>query len=603
MCGIIGIINLDGKSDVDKDAFSRLTHSIKHSGPDDYGILHQKEFSFGHRRLSIIDLSKKGRQPMWDWEKKAVITFNGEIFNFQEIKEELIKRGHRFTNKTDTEVILEAYKEWGIDGIKRFNGEFAFGLYVKEKKEFYLVRDRFGIKPLFYSINNRKIFFCSEIKGIINYPGFERRLNYKAVSSYLSYRYVLGEETLLKEVYNLEPANYLKIKNGIIAKSRYWKLNPKEKKLIVTKRDKQKIKDIFYDAVKIRLISDVPVGMYLSGGIDSTLILSIASKLQPLTTYTVGFKEKGEYNEYKYATLAANYYHQKNVQFEISAADYLKTLKELIKYRDQPLALFTENSIYSLCKKIKEDGTTVVLTGEGSDELFGGYARQYRRPFDYQRLKFMRFLPRSFRRAWLSKIGLNESYLHLNPREFFIKNYTYFPLEDKKKIFNEKMNLINRNDEYCNKAIQGFFNEVSGKSYKEKLLYVFWKMHWPGILAYMDSTSRATAVEVRVPFADYRLVEHMFKIPYRHKLRWNSIKDWFKALPKSVPQLSEKQDTSKYLMKKIFFPELPKTIVKREKIAFPVPLEEWFVVKKIDWIKKLLLSKNSKSKLVFDQKN
>ena len=249
MCGIIGVIH-DEKNKTNKPSFKKITHSMRHRGPDDWGILHDKNFSFGHRRLSIIDLSKNGRQPMSDVEKNIFLTYNGEIYNFQELKRELIQKGHKFQTKSDTEVIIEAYKEWGIDCVKRFNGMFVFGLYDKKNKEFYLVRDRLGIKPAYYSNFNNQFVFCSELKGIINYPKFKKELNLKAVSSFLSFRYCLGKETYFKNLYQLLPGHYIKFKNNKQEIIKYWDIDLKKKKGWLSKNYKKTLKSLIDDSIK-----------------------------------------------------------------------------------------------------------------------------------------------------------------------------------------------------------------------------------------------------------------------------------------------------------------------------------------------------------------
>jgi len=579
-----------------------MTSCLTHRGPDDSGIYMGNKIAFGHKRLKIIDLTKKGHQPMSDSKKEIFIAFNGEIYNFQEIRQDLIKKGYSFNSSSDTEVIIYAYKEWGINCIKRFNGMFAFALYDKNKDNLYLVRDRFGIKPLFYTIHNNEVIFSSEVKSILKYPKFIKEPNWRAISSYLSYRYVLGEETFFKNIYSVLPAHYLKIKNNKIKKIEYWDIP-----LISNKKDKgkafyiKKIRELLTNSVKLRMISDVPIGAYLSGGLDSSIIVSLMSKLtkESLKTYSIAFKQKG-YNELKYAKLVANRYKTDHKEIILDAEEYLKTMKKLIEYKDSPLAVPNEIPIYLMSKVLKKD-ITVVLSGEGADEIFSGYGRIFRSPFDYYRIKLT---PRWFQKLFFN--SLIKKYLDNNFRnkiDHFLYLYSYFPLDEKKSIFNSYMNGLIKNDIDLKNIFKEKFCKAKNLSYYDQISYVFEKLHLVGLLGRVDNSTMATAVEARVPFVDHELVEFMFSVPHKYKLKWKNIFSLLKGMSKNSDEISENLDITKYILRESFKQDLPKTTLERKKEGFPVPLDLWFKGKFIDYAKKLLLDPKARIKKIIDQEN
>ncbi len=601
MCGITGFYTLRGKHRIDKRVIKIMTSSLKHRGPDDFGIYVDEKIALGHRRLKIIDLTNKGRQPMSDSNREVFIVFNGEIYNFLEIRKELIKNGYKFNSKSDTEVIIYAYKEWGIDAIHRFNGMFAFGLYDKEKNLFYLVRDRLGIKPLYYTIFNNKLIFSSEIKSILKYPMFKKEPNLEAISSYLSYRYVIGEETFFKNIYSLLPGYYLKIEEGKISKVEYWDIPIiKNKKDMGKEYYMKKLKELLIRSIKLRMISDVPLGAFLSGGLDSSIIVAIMSQIkkEKIKTYSIAFKQK-EFNELNYAKLIADRYKTNHREIIIDAKKYLKTMKELIRYKDAPLAVPNEIPLYLMSKVLKRD-ITVVLSGEGADEIFYGYGRLFRSPFDYYRLKK---IPYSIRKLFFkSLIKKYENRKLDNEIDHFLFLYNYFPLNEKKFIFNKYMNELIKNDYKLRKIFYSYFNRITNLNYYDKISYVFEKIHLVGLLGRVDNSTMATAVEARVPFVDHNLVEFAFSIPHKYKLKWKSLFLFLKAIFKNTDEISENLDTTKYILRETFKKDIPLDILKRKKKGFPVPLDLWFKGDFINYARNMLLDKNARIKKILDQK-
>ncbi|MFH1770944.1 MAG: asparagine synthase (glutamine-hydrolyzing) [archaeon] len=615
MCGITGIYDfgkrLNNYAKI-KTILKTMTYSLYHRGHDDFGLLIDSKgrFAFGHARLSIIDLSKNGHQPMSDKEKTVFISFNGEIYNFMEIKKELENEGYKFFSKCDTEVIINAYKKWGIDCIKKFNGMFAFSLYDLNQEKLYLVRDRLGIKPLYYTYFKDKsmsfdgMIFASEIKSILHFPNFEREVNMEGVSSYLSFRYTIGEETLFKNIFSLSPGFYLSIdKKGTVDKIKYWDLSVSKKKLS-EKRLVEETRRLMIDSVEKRMISDVPLGSYLSGGLDSSIIVGIMSKLKKgkVKTFSIGFEEE-KYNEFKYAELVAKKFKTDHHEILLSPNEYLKTVKDLIKYKDLPLAVPNEAALFILSKELKKQ-ITVVLSGEGADEIFSGYGRLFRAPADYKKLKLIRFLPSFVVDRLFS--NFKRKYGNQNFRselDHFLYLYSYFPEKEKFFLFNDEMKLAVNNDGLIKKIFGQTFENYKQLNYYDKIPFVFEKLHLPGLLFRSDSSTMAANVEARVPFVDHRLVEFALNIPRKYKMKWNSFGSYLKSMFKTSDEISEHLDSTKSILRFAFKDMLPKEVLERKKVGFPVPLDNWFRNDFKLTARKELLGKDSKIRMFINQAN
>jgi len=602
LCGITGVYNINSKERQNNKTIKKMTDCLTHRGPDDSGTYIDDKIALGHKRLKIIDLTKKAHQPMSDRKKEIFVAFNGEIYNFQEIKNDLLKKGYSFKSSSDTEVIIYAYKAWGIKCIEKFNGMFAFALYDKKQDKLYLVRDRLGIKPLFYTMFDEKIIFSSEIKAILKYPQFKKEPNWKAISSYLSYRYVIGKETFFGNIYSLLPAHYLEIKGGVMREVEYWDVP-----LIANKNDMgkkfymNKIKELLTNSVKLRMVSDVPLGAYLSGGLDSSIIVALMSNLtnERVKTYSIAFKQK-EYNELKYAKLVANRYKTNHKEILINTKKYLETMSNLIGYKDAPLAVPNEIPLYLMSKILKKD-ITVVLSGEGADEIFSGYGRLFRSPFDYYRLKMIPyFIRKLFFKSLVNKYNKKNLKKEI---DHFLFLYSYFPLEEKKKLFNNYMQNLIKGDYKLKNIFQGYFDKASDLNYHDKISYIFEKLHLVGLLGRVDNSTMATSVEARVPFVDHKLIEFMFSVPYKYKLKWKSPVSFIKGFFKNTDEISENLDVTKYILRETFKNSLPPDVLKRKKKGFPVPLDMWFKGEFVDYAKKHLLDPKSRIKKIINQQN
>ena len=545
MCGITGIFSIKKVSEL-QNRIHAMNNSIIHRGPDAGGFIIDENIALGHRRLSIIDTSVSANQPMISKSKIWNLVFNGEIYNFNEIKSEL---KYVFKTNSDTEVILAAVEEKGVKWfLNKANGMFAIALYNTKTKHLYLIRDRLGIKPLFYFNDGEKLVFSSEIKGILSSGLVKAKFNASAVDEYLGNRYVREPFTFFENIYQLNSGCYIEINESLESKEhRYWDFPDKFN--IDKNYDEENLASLFEQelikSIKYRLISDVPVGTYLSGGVDSSLITAIVSKnkKEPLNTFTIGFPE---INEFKYSKIIAEKYNTSHQEILMEKKDYLDNQERLIGYKDAPLAVPNEIPLAVMSTKLKEK-VTVVLSGEGADELMGGYGRIFRKPFDYDNQ------------------NSNQSFY-----EYFIMDYEYVSREIRDKFISSPKKYR----KYFDKKI---VKDFSNKSNEENVFRFFHKYHVKGLLNRVDMTTMQASVEARVPFLDHNLIEFVYnKIPYNLKLKWNSKIAKQEARNLSSNIYSENLDIPKYLLRKISYNYLPNEIIERKKVGFPVPLSEWF---------------------------
>jgi asparagine synthase (glutamine-hydrolysing) len=547
MCGINGFFSVPAIKKNEERILS-MNKAIHHRGPDAQKYhIYKNKLALGHVRLSIIDIRNIADQPMLSFSKKWRIIFNGEIYNFKELKSEL---NYNFKTNSDTEVIIAAVEEKGIDWfLSKANGMFAIALFNYKEEKLFLIRDRMGIKPLFYYFDDEKIIFSSEIKGILSSGLIEADFNELAIDEYLGNRYIRAPFTFFKKILQIEPGNYLEIKNNLsIKKYKYWELpnnfNVSKKyneNEIISEFDKELLKTIKY-----RLISDVPLGTYLSGGVDSSLITAITSlnKQEKINTYTIGFKEL---NEFKYSKLIANKYNTNHHEILMDKNEYIDKWKELIYFKDAPLGVPNEIPLAVMSTKLKEK-ITVVLSGEGADELLGGYGRIFRLPFDYE-----------------NNNASNESFY-----DSFINSYEYVSrdfrdeLLESPKDYREVFDKENR-------------EEFSKRTNEENVFKFFHKYHVKGLLQRVDMTTMQASVEARVPFLDHNLIEFSYNhIPYDLKLKWLNGNSKNEAINLTSKNYSEVLDTPKYILRKLSYKYLPKEIIERKKVGFPVPLNDWF---------------------------
>lgn len=542
MCGICGIIR---KGD-NKDIIKKMNDRIMHRGPDGEGYYIDGDIAFGHRRLSIIDLST-GDQPIYNEDNSVVTVYNGEIYNYVELRSELESLGHEFKTKSDTEVLVHGYEEWHTDLPKHLRGMFAFAIHDKKRNEIFLARDNFGIKPLYYAKMNDSFMFASEIKSFLDVPDFKKEFNEEILETYLEFSFVPTNETFFKGVYRLDAGCSLLYKDEDIKINKYFKLDFKEDKMSFTDAVKN-ISDVMEDSVKRHLIADVEVGSFLSSGIDSSYIVSLA---RPHKTYTVGYENK-KYDEINYAKDLADKLGIKNESKIIKKDEYLDAIPKIMYHLDEPTSDPAAISLYFVAKLASRD-LKVVLSGEGADEFFGGY-NYYREEVDYKfynkipygirhaigkvaglfpEVRGFNFLVRRGEKLENSYIGVNRNFSEKMARKVLRKNYELKAIDVTKNVYNE-------------------FKDYSNIDKMQAIDINFWLMK--DILLKADRMTMASSIEGRVPFIDKEVFSVASKLPFDYKVTKENTKVALREAAKEV---------------------IPTDAYKKKKLGFPVPIREW----------------------------
>ncbi len=565
MCGICGILYEDKEKKVEKFALRQMCDSIVHRGPDDEGQVIFGPLGLGMRRLSIIDLTT-GHQPLSNEDESIWIVFNGEIYNYRELRAELEKLGHRFRTMSDTESILHGYSAWGVSVLEKLNGMFGFAIWDVRKKKLLLARDRLGIKPLYYYRDEEKLVFGSEIKAILKYPGVRRNIDVKALNNFLTFEYIPAPRSIFQDIRKLEPGHWLSWQDGKIDIQSYWTLVPH-----VTAYDEvtagERLTELLEDSVRLRLVSDVPLGAFLSGGIDSSIIVSLMAKgmNQPVKTFSIGFKESS-YNELIYARAVARKYNTEHHEFMVEAKA-LDLTEKLIRQLDEPFADFSIFPTF-LVSQMARDYVTVCLSGDGGDELFGGYDTYRAHRFDR---RYYHRLPKMIKKGLFNPIaralpptekkkGAINSFKRFIegtqlPRSLHHARWMVFldQIEREKLFYPDILNVLLREDSYDfihrhSQAANGC-DDLTRASYIDVKTYLV-----DNILVKVDRMSMATSLEARVPYLDHRVVEMALSMP---------------------PDLKMRGFTTKYLLKKIFWHHLPKEVQHRDKQGFSIPIKNW----------------------------
>ncbi len=544
MCGIAGFVDktIKNKKKVIKDMAER----IKYRGPDGEGYFIDDEVALAHRRLAIIDLSSGG-QPQYNEDNSLVIVFNGEIYNFIELKEELIKAGHKFRNKSDTEVIIHGYEEWGTEVTKHLRGMFAFAIWDTKQKTLFIARDGFGIKPLYYAKFGSSFMFASEIKAFLDHPKFKKELNKEILSSYLCFNSTPTEETFFKGVYRVEPGYQILYKNGKINKMRFFKLEFDE-----TNEDMdtivKRIRTAMASSVKYHQISDVEVGSFLSSGIDSSYLVSLA---RPDKTFTVGY-DNPKYDEIKYAKDLADKLGIENKSKKITKEEYMKAFPNIMYHMDEPLADPSAIALYFVAEIASKD-VKVVTSGEGADELFGGYL-SYREEIDqswYMKIPYpIRHVASLVAGLFPEVRGFNFIYRRGRKLEDYnIGLGRVFRDEEAMKIVNFK-NQINTKDIVAPLYME--YKDSSNLVKRQVIDYYYWLVQ--DFLHAVDRNTMMFGLEARTPFLDKEVYEVARHLPTYAKIN--------KETTKPALRLAAKES-------------IPTEAYKKKKLGFPVPLREW----------------------------
>lgn len=552
MCGFVGFFNTSSVGDR-ASQIEKMADTIKHRGPDDAHYYLDDDISLGFRRLSIIDL-EGGRQPILNEDESKALLFNGEIYNYKELREDLLKAGHRFSTSTDSEVILHGFEEYGKGILQKLRGMFAFIIWDKKDKTLFGARDIFGIKPFYYYHADGEFMFGSEIKSFLPHPGFKKELLEEYIPLYLSYEYLPDENTLFKNVFKLPGAHCFEYKNGEITTEKYYNItyNIDEEKSL--EYWESAISDEFSESVKMHQISDVEVGCFLSSGVDSSYVVKeISNGTKKLKTFSVGYEEE-KYSELSYAQEFSKVVGVENISNKVSSDEFFDAVPEIQYFLDEPLPNPSEIPLYFLAKNARKH-VKVVLSGEGADELFGGYPMYLAGGhFD----KYSRRVPKGIRRA---AAGISKKLPNFKGKNFIIRgamepyqrfmraNYV-FTSEERQK-FLKKPITTKLPEEYSKR----YFDKVSHLDEPTALQYVdihTWMIY--DILLKADRMSMANSLELRVPFLDKKMLELSLKIPTRYRAA---------------------DETTKIALRKAALAHLPERTANKKKLGFPVPLSDW----------------------------
>jgi asparagine synthase (glutamine-hydrolysing) len=590
MCGICGKLMFDPEAHVPEALLKGMADAIKHRGPDDEGFYAAGPMGLGFRRLSIIDLSG-GHQPLCNEDGTVWIVFNGEIYNYQSLRQELRGKGHTFKTNSDTEVIVHLYEEHGADCVEKLRGMFGFAIWDSVKRTLLLARDRVGIKPLYYFLGKDFISFGSEIKAILADPSVEREVEPEMIDRFLVYYYLPGNQTLLRNLFKLEPGHTLVVRNGNLQVRRYWDLEFDDTDTRYSTRDlERQLVDLLDETVQLHMISDVPVGFLLSGGIDSTAMLSFAAAKtgQPISTFTIGFSSDSVVDERPYARLAAERYGSKHYEISISPSDFASFLPKYVWHMEEPVCQPPAVALYYV-SKLASEHVKVLLSGEGGDEAFAGY-ETYRNGFWFERFKAslgpfrapvgrgMKLLSGLFPSRVLGKYGprmdvpFEEYYLSRtsSPSEFFQR--------ERGGLYSDRMlGLVDR--ERTQSVTRRYLERAANFSLLNKMLYVDTHTWLPDeLLIKADKMTMANSVELRVPLLDHKVLEFAAGLPRNQKVR-----GW----------------TMKYLLKKALRGRVPDEILFRRKAGFPVPYQTWLRDELRAWVDDAMLDQKTLSRGYF----
>lgn len=597
MCGFVGIINKNG-NDINPFLLSSMASKINHRGPDDEGSFIEGNLGLFHKRLSIIDI-ELGHQPMKRGD--LIIVYNGEIYNYKELREDLKRSGYCFDTNSDTEVLLTMYEAYGLDFIKYINGMFAFLIYDKRRRQIIAGRDHFGIKPLYYCTHNEQIIFASEIKAILPHPAVKAEPDYDSINEYLTFQYVLGKKTLFKNIFKILPGHIMTINldDFEINTIKYWDPSYKIDTSHTEEYFTRELRNLIENSIELQLRSDVPVGTYLSGGMDSSIVTLLASEKiksngKRLKSFTGAFKEGKEFDETHYAELVSKRSGAEMFTVYPTSRDFVDLLPKLIYHLDEPVAgpgVFPQYMV----SKLASSEVKVILGGQGGDEIFGGYARYV-----------IAYLEQALKGAIFETNEEGEHIVSLQsmiPNLPYIKNYIpmlkeftkmerfepmdkrYFHLIDRKNgshtLFTEEFqNKYNR--EFLFRNFQKLFNHPDTLSYYNKMTHYDILNNLPALLHVEDRVSMAVSLESRVPLIDYRIVELVASMP---------------------PSMKFKGAEMKYILKKSIQDILPREILNRkDKMGFPVPLHLWAKGDAQEFFKDVLLSKQCRERGIFNVK-
>lgn len=572
MCGIVGVNNLTGAAKKYEQHLDSALQTLSNRGPDNRGKFFHNRVGLGHTRLSIIDVSESGSQPMFDESGRYAIVYNGEIYNFKELRKEIEDKGVKFKSHTDTEVLLNLYILYGEECLERLNGFFVFAIFDTFEQTLFLARDRMGIKPLFFYQDNEKIVFSSEMKAILAFP-INKALDHTSLYLYLQLNYIPAPSSIFKHVKKIEPGRFMKISaDGFIEIKQYFHISydPASRNGGFKNYDEAKVtlKNLMAESVKKRLISDVPLGAFLSGGIDSSVIVSLASRFTDrLSTFSIGFKDEPFFDETKYASLVSKKYNTEHTVFSLTNKDLYSCLFEVLDYIDEPFADSSAIAVYILSKHTRGK-VKVALSGDGADELFAGYNKhlaEYR--INHAGLlnlvvklnkPFFSLLPKSRNGKmgnFVRQINRYVEGMDLNNQERYWRWCSYIDEEEAAEMINVNDEPVENISEYSSRK-RALLTYHKREGTINDILYTDMHLVLPNdMLTKVDLMSMANSLEVRVPFLDHQVVNYVFSLPAEYKI--------YKGFRKRI-------------LKEAFKEDLPHELYKRNKQGFEVPLLKWF---------------------------
>ena len=567
MCGLCGFT---GKQTDGEAVLKNMTDVITHRGPDSVGYYTDDRISMGFRRLSIIDLDQ-GHQPIFNEDKSLVLMFNGEIYNYRELRQELSDLGHSFYTKTDSEVLVHGFEQWGEKMLDRLRGMFGFAIYNKKDGSVFIARDFFGIKPMHYTVVDGRLIYASEIKSILQHPEYHKEFNEKALDNYLSFQYVVPPETFFKGIYCLLPGHYLWFRDGRVKTTRYFEPTFAPDKHMSINEAVDKIEAAFEDSVNVHKISDVEVGCFLSSGVDSSYVSTYFADQK---TFTVGFDFGEKYNEISWAEGLSKHIGVEHHTHLISSEEFWEAVPKVQYHMDQPLADPSCIALYFV-SKLASQYVKVVLSGEGADELFGGYT-VYNEPHVFR--AYQHIVPKKLRYALMRKA---KKWPHIKGRGYiirgarktedkFIGNAFMYDDEEKRQILKDP-SIVTRPQDLCRK----YYDRVKGYDEVTKMQYLDINLWMVGdILLKADRMSMANSLELRVPFLDRKVFEVARTIPTKYRIA---------------------HGTTKYAMRQAALRHLPKATAQKKKLGFPVPTRVWLKDKKYyDIVREMFTSETAK---------
>ena len=572
MCGIAGIVSVDGRSTPSQDAVRRMLDAIAHRGPDDSGIVAQSSVVLGHRRLSIQDLSAAAHQPMRHPE--GLLTYNGEIYNHREVRDAL-PSGIPFQSSGDTETLLHALATWGEAALPRLNGMFGFGWWDKKKRSLTLVRDRMGVKPVYYATVGNWFLFCSELKGILASGLIDYEPEPQAVSDYLGLRFVPAPLTAAKGIFKLPPGHLLVLAKGKVSVRQWWRLPVAAMEEPIHADTQERFEALLQDAVRLRMIADVPVGIFLSGGLDSSAVAALVAQDRPLKSFSVAFEGGGFYDERFYARLVAKRLKTEHTEITVNAKQFRDSLSQVVGMLDEPVMDLAALPLYFLSKSAREQ-VKVVLSGEGSDEVLGGYNFN-RIAFQFACLNGFQKIPKGLRDA-VRTVSVGRVRDMITQFSWPTDRYPALKGLHITNIFSdaERSALLTLPQGLASsrRYIDGAYAQVAHADPINQMLAVYsggWLSE--DLLMKADKMTMAHGLELRVPFLDYRLVEFLFGLPGHAKVR------------------GPRTTGTKMMLRRATRGKLPRAVLTRDKRGFPVPLAEW-VRSDPRWFEELLANRD-----------